>query len=81
MKAVLSNLDLRDHEQGPNMNNMMSSLDDADYAACSLRPEMIVERGQQREGVTILTPAAYWEPTPQLTLSFFLSILLFKCVV
>ena len=48
MKAVLSNLDLRDHEQGPNMNNMMSSLDDADYAACSLRPEKIVETTKGR---------------------------------
>lgn len=79
MKAVLSNLDLRDHEQGPNMNNMMSSLDDADYAACSLRPEMIVERGQQREGVTILT-LSLLRANPW-SVSFFLSIILFEYVV
>ena len=56
IKAVLSNLGLGDHEQP---SNMMSSLDDTGYAACPLRPEMIVERGQQREGVTILTPTAH----------------------
>ena len=59
IKAVLSNLGFQGHEHGPNMNNMVSSLDDTGYAPCSLRPEMIVERGQQREGVTILSPAAY----------------------
>ena len=59
IKAVLSNLGLGDHEQPSNMNNMVSSLDDTGYAACPLRPEMIVERGQQREGVTILTPTAH----------------------
>ena len=59
IKAVLSNLGLKDHEQGPNMNNMMSSLADTGYAACSLRQEMMLERGQQKEEVTILTPATY----------------------
>ena len=44
IKAILSKLGLTDHEQGHNMNNMMSSLDDTGYAACSLRPEMMVER-------------------------------------
>ena len=48
------------------MNNMVSSLDDTGYSACFLRPETMVERGQQREGLTFLTPAAYWEPITQL---------------
>ena len=59
IKAVLSNLGFQDHEQAPNMNNLMSILDDTGNAACSLRPEMMLERGQQKEEVTILTPATY----------------------
>lgn len=37
----------------------MCSLDATEYAACSLRPEMTAEGGEQREAAQILPPPVY----------------------